>query len=77
MLRRSERQFFYQHDLNAYATKITSDTTEDDIVRNSSKQFLIVGSLFFFPKFSVSKVVDELLIELHHESWDYIKSWDY
>lgn len=68
MPRRSERQFFYQHGLNACATKITSDTTEDNIVRNSSKQFLIVASLFFFPKLSVLKVVDELLIELHHES---------
>ena len=49
--RRSKRQFFYQHGLNTYVTKITSDTIEDDIVQNSSKQFLIVGSLtIFLPK---------------------------
>ena len=70
MLRRSERQFFYQHEFVACAVKFTSDTLEDHIIQHS-KQFPVVGSSIPFPKFSFLKAVDDLLIEPDIECWDY------
>ena len=44
---------------------------EEDIIQHISKQLSVVGSTFFFLKFSFLKVVDDLLIKPDIESWDY------